>query len=170
MIKRQTIQCLTLDVKAFKKRYSSLASLSTYELANKLAVENKRAKWAAYRPLAREQLYDSLDPIMATILSPYTNGTAKRSTKGGVLYAQASVVHRPTEHMAIAHALGLLVFASDDPVIRQDPNRVVWYCVECNTFKPLTEFARDKHNVHGLAFACNRCRKENERKVFKRAA
>lgn len=170
MIKGEMIQPLTLDISRFKSRYKSLVSLSTYERANKLALENKRAKWAAYRPMAREQLYDSLDPIMTTILSPFTNGSSKRSTKGGVLYAQATVVHRPTEHLAIAHALGLLVFASDDPVIRQDPSRIVWYCVECKTFKPLTEFSRDKHNVHGLAFSCDRCRKENERKVFKRAA
>ena len=170
MIKGEIIQPLTINVSAFKNRYKSLVGLSTYERANKIALENKRAAWAAYRPLEKAQLYDSLDPITTTILSPYTNGSSKRSTSRGVLYAQATVVYRPTEHMAIAHALGLLVFASDDPVVRQDPNRVVWWCVSCETFKPIAEFAKDKHNVHGLAFSCNRCRRENERKVYKRAA
>lgn len=170
MIEGKIIQPLTLDVSAFKRRYNSLVHLSTFERANKRALEHKRLKWAAYRPLENMQLYDSLDEITATILSPFANHSSKRSTKSGVLYAQSTVVQRPTELLAIAHALGLYKFASDDPVVRQDPNRVMWYCIECETFKPLTEFAKDRHNVHGLAFACNRCRKENERKIYKRAA
>jgi len=170
MIKGQVIQALTIDVGAFKKRYKTMVGLSAFERANKIALEHKRAAWAAYRPLAKEQLYDSLDPIMTTILSPFTNGTSKRSTKGGALYAQATVVHRPTELMAIAHVLGLIKFESDDPVIRQDPNKLVWWCVECEAFKPLTDFARDKRNVHGLAFACKRCQRDFERAVWRKTS
>lgn len=170
MIKGELIQPLTIDVSAFKKRYNSLVGLSTYERANKLALEHKWAAWAAYRPLERAQLYDSLDPIMTTILSPYANGSSKRSTSRGILYAQSTVVQRPTEHLAIAHALGLYTFASDDPVVRQDPNKQVWWCISCKTFKPLPDFAKDKDNVHGLAFACKACQRDNERRIYKRAA
>lgn len=170
MIQGQLIQPLTLDVSAFKRRYNSLVNLTSFERANKLGLERKRAKWAAYRPLDKDQLYDSLDPIMTTILSPFSNGSSKRSTKGGVMYAQATVVYRPTEHLAIAHALGLIKFASDDPVIRQDPNKIVRWCIACGTFKSLTDFAHDKHNISGLSFACKRCQEDNKRRVYRRAA
>ncbi len=170
MVDGLLIQPLTLDVGAFKRRYNSLVNLTSYERANKLGLERKRLAWAAYRPLAREQLYDSLDPIMTTILSPFANGSSKRSTKNGVLYGQATVVHRPTEHLAIAHALGLIKFESDDPVVRQDPNKIVRYCITCKTFKPLTDFTHDKHNISGLSFACSRCRKDSDRLIWKKAA
>ncbi len=164
------VRPLVLDIQAFKRRYQSLVGLTSYERSNKIALESKRSKWAAYRPLDKDQLYDSLDPIMTTILSPYTNGSSKRSTKGGVMYSQATVVYRPTEHMAIAHALGLIKFASDDPVIRQDPNKVVRWCISCGSFKTLDMFAKDHHNVSGLAFACSRCREDNKRRIYRRAA
>ena len=157
---------LTLDIRALKQRYASLINLTTYQRANKRALEHRRAAWATYRPLAKDQLYDSLDPIMTTIRSPYTNGTS-RHTKNGVWHSQAAVVYRPTEHMAIAHALGLYTFASDDPVVRQDPHLNVWYCIQCKVHKPLTEFAHDKTNIHGLAFACKRCQDESKRRVYK---
>ncbi len=170
MVDGLLIQPLTLDVSTFKRRYNSLVNLTSYERANKLGLERKRLAWAAYRPLAREQLYDSLDPIMTTILSPFSNGSSKRSTKGGVLYAQATVVYRPTEHMAIAHALGLIKFDSEDIVIRQDPGKVVRWCISCGAFKALTDFAHDKHNISGLSFACKRCQEDNKRRVYRRAA
>lgn len=170
MLKREIIQPLTLDITRFKQRYKQLTGLTHYERANWIATEHKRAKWAAYRPLAKEQLYDSLDEITTTILSPYANYSSKRSTKGGVLYAQATVVHRPTELLAIAHALALYKFPSEDIVIRQDPGKVVWYCIHCRTFKPLTEFAPEKHNVHGLSFACKRCEQDINRGVWRKAA
>lgn len=170
MIEGKVIQPLTLDIQAFKKRYSTLASLSTFERANKLALENKRAKWAAYRPLEKMQLYDTLDDITTTILSPNANYSSKRSSKSGALYAQSTVVQRPTELLAIAHALGLYTFASDDPVVRQDPNRIVWWCISCKTFKPLADFAKDKDNVHGLSFACKHCQRDAERAVWRKAA
>jgi hypothetical protein len=170
MIKGQIIQPLVIDLKAFRKRFASLVNLSTYERANKLALENKRAKWAAYRPLEKAQLYDSLDEINTTILSPNANYSSKRSSKGGVMYAQATVVHRPTELLAIAHALGLYTFASDDPVVRQDPNRIVWWCISCKTFKPLADFAKDKDNIHGLSFACKHCQKDSDHRIWRKAA
>lgn len=171
MIKGELIQPLTIDVSAFKKRYNSLVGLSTYERANKLALERKRAAWAAYRPLERAQLYDTInDDVSITILKPLAVGAPRRSSKNGVMHDQTTVLHRPTEILAIIHALGLFKFDSEDPVIRQDPNKVVWYCVECNTFKPLTDFAKDRNNVHGIAFACKRCRDDAARRVYKRAA
>lgn len=170
MINGQLIQPLTLDVSAFKRRYNSLVNLTSFELANKLGLENKRRAWAAYRPLASEQLYDNLDPIMTTILSPFSNGSSKRSTKGGVMYSQATVVYRPTEHLAIAHALGLIKFDSEDVVIRQDPGKIVRWCISCGSFKSLDMFAKDHHNISGLSFACKRCQEDNKRKIYRRAA
>jgi hypothetical protein len=72
--------------------------------------------------------------------------------------------------MAIAHALGLLKFESEDPVIRQDPAKKVWWCISCKSFKALTDFAPDKHNLHGLSFACKHCQRDAERKIWKKAA
>lgn len=168
--KGQLIQPLTIDYAAFRKRFVKLSGLTTYERANLIALESKRAKWAAYRPLERAQLIDDLEPVMTTILSPFANHSSKRSSKNGALYAQATVVHRPTEHMAIAHALGLLKFDSEDPVIRQDPQKKVWWCVECESFKPLADFAQDKNNLHGLSFACKSCERDSKRYVWKKAA
>jgi hypothetical protein len=166
----ELIQPLTLDINAYKRRFNSLVNLNSFERANKRALENKRAAWAAYRPLATEQLYDTLDNMNITILNPFASRAPRRSTVNGVLYGQTSTVHRPTEHLAIAHALGLYRFDSDDPVVRQDPHKQVWWCISCETFKPLTEFARDKDNVHGLAFACKRCQDDAKRRIYKRAA
>ena len=169
--KGQLVQPLTLDLKAFKKRFVKLSGLSTYERANLIATENKRAAWAAYRPLTKAQLIDQVDDTSyMTILTPTASRAPKRSTRHGVTYEQATVLYRPTEILAIFHALGIFKFDSEDPVVRQDPNRVVWYCIECKTFKPLTEFAVDKHNVHGLSFACKRCEREGQQTTWKKAA
>lgn len=171
MIEGKIIQPLTIDVKAFQKRYNSMVGLSSFERANKTALENKRMKWAAYRPLATEQLIDKVDEnSYSTIVTPLASRSPKRSSVNGVLYGQTTTLSRPTEILAIFHALGVFKFDSEDPVIRQDPNRIVWWCISCKSFKPLTEFAHDKHNVHGLAFACNRCRKANERYIWKKAS
>lgn len=163
------IQALTIDVSAFKKRYSKLSSMSAYERANTVALENKRAKWAAYRPLAREQLYDTLDDVNATILSPFANYSSKRSTKGGALYAQASVVLRSTELLAIAHALGLYRFMEEDFVVRQDPGRILHWCIACQCFKSPDQFPKVKYSVDGLAYACKSCRDKDQRTVWKAA-
>jgi hypothetical protein len=168
--KGQLIQPLTLDLKAFKARYKQLSGLTSYERANAIASERKRAAWAAYRPLKREQLYDSgVDMASVTILSPMASRAPKRSTHNGLMYANTTVV-RTTEILAILHALGLFKFDAEDPVIRQDPGKVLWYCIECHTFKPLTEFAAEKHNVHGLSFACKRCEREAQQVTWKKAA
>ena len=58
--KGQLVQPLTLDLKAFRNRFVKLSGLSTYERANLIATENKRAAWAAYRPLTKAQLIDEL--------------------------------------------------------------------------------------------------------------
>jgi len=160
---------LTIDVSAFKKRYNKLSSMSSYERANTVALERKRAAWAAYRPLAREQLYDTLDDINATILNPFANYSSKRSTKGGVLYAQASVVLRSTEQLAIAHALGLYKFMEEDPVIRQDPNKILHWCISCETFKSPDSFIHVKYSIDGLAYACKTCRNKEQQTVWKAA-
>lgn len=172
MVEGKLIQPLVLDVKAFKQRYKKLIGLSSFERANLKGLEAKRRAWAAYRPLANEQLHDGgLEIARITLLNPYASRAPKRSTHSGAnWYEQSTVIHRPTEILALLHALGVYKFDHEDIVIRQDPNRIVWYCVECKSFKPLAEFMSDKSNPHGLAFACNRCRRDNERKVFKRAA
>lgn len=169
--KGEVIKPLTIDVSQFKKRFNALSGLSSYERAMKVATERKRAAWAAYKPLDRVQLYDSADDgVVLTIVTPLASRAPKRSTKGGALHAQTNVIHRPTEILAILHALALFTFDVDDPVVRQDPNKHVWWCIDCKSFKPLTDFAKDKHNVHGLAFACKTCQRKEERTVWKRAA
>ncbi|MCA0455665.1 MAG: hypothetical protein LCI00_16940 [Chloroflexi bacterium] len=165
----EVLQPLSINVESFKKRFKALSSLSTYERANKVATERKRAAWAAYRPFERAQLYDSLDELTATILSPFANYSSKRSTKGGVLYAQASVVLRPTEQLAIAHALGLYKFDSEDPVYRQDPGRILHWCISCQHFKSPDQFPKVKYSVDGLAYACKSCRDKEQRTVWKAA-
>ena len=160
---------LTLDIRAFKQRYASLINLTTYQRSNKRALEYRRAAWAAYRPLAKDQLYDSLDPIMTTIRSPYTNGTSKH-TKGGVLYTQAAVVYRPTEHMAIAHALGLFKFSEEDLFEHQIPDRKVRWCITCKAFRPIDVFEKVRHNPSGLAFCCTKCRKDLNRGIWHKVA
>jgi hypothetical protein len=165
------LRALTLDISAFKKRFNKLSSMSSYERANTIALENKRAKWAAYRPLAREQLYDNLgDSGYMTILTPNASRAPKRSTKNGILFAQSTVIHRPTEILAIIHALGFYKFMEEDWVVRQDPNKILWWCIECERFKAPTEFAPDKHHLQGLAYACKVCQRQEQRTVWKRAA
>lgn len=140
--------------------------LTRYQRALAQAETAKRAQWDTYQPLRLEQLYDDLDTLNAALLNPMANHTSKRATKGGVLYGVSDVVLRPTEHLAIAHALKLYKFESEDPVQRQDPHRQVWYCIACKTFKAHGEFDRDKRNIHGRAFACKKCRKDAARFVW----
>lgn len=165
------IESLTIDVSAFKKRFNKLSSMSSYERANTLALERKRAAWAAYRPLAREQLYDNIDDgVVLTIVTPLASRAPKRSTRNGALHAQTTVIHRPTEILAILHSLGLFLFSEEDVVVRQDPNKILHWCVACQTFKSPDSFPVVKYSIDGLAFACKTCRNKEDRYVWKRGA
>lgn len=170
MIEGKLLQPLTLDVNAFKRRYKSLVGLSSFERANLKALEHKRAAWAAYRPLATEQLYDTLDNMNITILNPFASRAPRRSTVNGVLYGQTSTVHRPTEHLAVAHALGLFKFPEEDLFERQVPDRKVRWCITCKAFRPIELFEKDRHNPSGLAFCCTKCRKDLDRGIWRKAA
>lgn len=167
----EVISPLNIDLEAFKKRFKALASMSTYERANSVATARKRAAWAAYRPLERTQLYDTLgDDGYITILTPNATRAPKRSTRHGALHAQSTVVHRPTEILAIIHALGLFKFMEEDWVFRQDPDKIRHWCVMCETFKTPDSFSHVKYSIDGLAFACKACQRKEDRGTWKRAA
>lgn len=163
-------QPLVLDVAKYKQQFKA-AKETSFERCNRIATENKLAKWAAYRPLAAEQLYDTIDDnISVTILSPFASRAPKRSTSKGLLYAQLTVIHRPTEILAILHSMGLFKFESEDYVERQEPNIQMRWCITCKASRPIALFAKDRSNPSGLAFCCIRCQKDLERGVWRKAA
>lgn len=174
MVEGKLIQPLTLDCKAFRKRYSLLSNMTSYERANLKGLENKRMKWAAYRPLAREQLFDVVnDDIAITLLNPYASHAPKKSSKRGLMYSQFSItadVYRPTEIMAILRALGVYRLPEEDIVIRQSPDKKIRWCIGCKAFRPLELFEKDRHNPSGLSFCCTKCRKDLDRGIWRKAA
>jgi hypothetical protein len=170
---------LKIDLKAIKCAFVSRESLSTFQRINQTADAIKAAKWAAYTPLTAMRpihsmsdnpLFDSIiDEPPQVYLSPDHHDSPARSTLSGAMMAQVSGYLRPTEFTATLHALKLLKFMDEDPVIRLSPVRLQRWCIRCKTFHPKGMFARDDRNPSGLAFACRRCRNEGEHSVFRRS-
>ncbi len=170
---------LKVDLKAFKKAFTAHAPLSTFQRINQTADAIKAAKWAAYTPLTAMRpihsvtdnpLFDSMiDEPPQVYLRLDNHDSPARSTLSGAMMAQVSGYLRPTEFMSTLHALKLLKFMDEDPVIRLEPVRLQRWCIRCKTFHPKGMFAKDDRNPSGLAFACRRCRNEGEHSVFRRS-
>lgn len=163
---------LKLDIGRFKREYKRLASMTTFQRALDVAIDKKADKWLDYVPMSKAQLFDTpyLDkPI--TVLRPMANGSLApaRSTFRGAMQEQISILHRPTEAIAILHALGFYVLPSDFAVIRIESIEEMRYCILCKKTHNVSEFAPNKHFPNGLSFACKRSLGENNGGFWRRA-
>lgn len=145
------------------------AQPSIFEKINSSSAERKAAAWAVYQPLTRSQLFDSLiDEPPSVVLGMNDDKAPARSTLNGAMYAQVMIILRPTEILAVCHALGLLKFDSDDPVVRQEPNVKKRWCIKCGS-RPLDMFGHNKHVPSGIAFMCKSCHDSNRRGVWRKS-
>lgn len=135
------------------------------------AIETKSAKWMDYKPLSKMQLLDDLQPSIVTVRIPINAGNnVKRSTYRGAVYAQATLIWRPTEDMAIARALGFPILDCDMLFDRYIPAHEVRYCFCCKRAKDISQFARDDRFPGEYAFWCKNCRIDHERRIWRVAA
>lgn len=169
----KTIAPVRLDISRFKREFSRLSKMTTYQRAMDKAIDIKADKWLSYVPLTKEQLFDipHLDRPM-TIIKPYGDGklAPARSTYNGDVRAQRSIVGRPTEAAAILHAQGYYVIDSDFVVIRQEPNKQVRWCIICRTHHDIADFKQNKRYLNNLSFACKRSLEDGKRGIWRKAA
>lgn len=162
------IQPLKLNYQKFRAEFCRLSKMTTYARAMDRATDIKAAKWMDYTPLSKMQLLDDLQPAIVTVRIPINAGNGvKRSTYRGAVYAQATLVWRPTEDMAVARALGFPILDIDMLFERHIPIREVRYCVCCKRTRDLNMFSRDKHNPGGYAFWCKECRLDHDRRIWR---
>lgn len=152
--------------KAIKTEYARLCAMTSFQRANERAERSKAAAWRAYEPLSKKQLVDSLDERdFVTLVMPRPNGeiaSAGRSSRilhaddGEYNYIHLRLVRRPTELLAVLHALGFLTLDSDFVVVRQEPFRELRYCIYHKTHHIVTDFVPSRKYLNGLSFACRK--------------
>lgn len=162
------IQPLALNLTRFKAEYKRLSTMTTYQRAMDKAIDIKANKWMDYKPLSKMQLLDDLQPAVVTIRVPIHAGNGvRRSTFRGAIYAQATVIWRPTELMAIARALGFPILDLDMLFERYAPARAVRYCFRCKHSKAISQFAKNRHYPGGFDFWCQDCKRDMQRGVWR---
>jgi hypothetical protein len=171
-LNEKILQPLKMDIGRFKREFNRLSKMTTFQRALDVAIDKKADRWLDYVPLSKAQLFDTpyLDkPI--TVLRPMANGSLApaRSTFRGAMQEQISILHRPTEAIAILHAMGFFVLPSDLAVIRVEPIADMRYCILCKKHHLITEFAQNKHFPNGIHFACKRSLGENNGGFWRRA-
>lgn len=148
--------------------------MSTYQRAMDRAIDSKADKWLSYKPLSKEQLFDTVDEsVTITIVCMSAGGTLShaRSTRGGATWHnQLTLIARPTEIRAILHAQGLLTLDSDFIVVRQEPNKELRWCIICKTHHEVSNFAPNRRYLNGLSFACKTSLKEFKQGVWRKVA
>ena len=165
------IQPVALNLSRFKAEYKRLSEMSVYARAMDRAIEIKANKWMDYTPLSKMQLLDDLQPAIVTVRVPIHAGNGvRRSTFRGAVYAQATVIWRPTELMAIARALGFPILDMDLLFERYMLVREVRYCFKCKHSKDVSQFAHNRHYPGGFDFWCKDCKKDMERGVWRIAS
>lgn len=126
--------------------------MSIYDTINQRAAANKAAAWQAYTPLTLEQLGKEV----------HTHDKATEREPEDVV-----IVHRPTEIMALKHAIHRMTFDYELPVERQAVSVVTRWCIICKSRHTLDMFPVDKRTPSGLAFGCRKGRRDLERSVFR---
>ena len=127
-------------------------AITSFERINRASAANKQAAWKAYTPLTLEQLGKEV----------HNHDKAVEREPEDVV-----IVHRPTEIMALKHALYRMKFESEMPVERQTVSVVTRYCIICKVRHTLDMFPVDKRTPSGLAFGCRKGRRDLERSVFR---
>lgn len=164
----RTLQPLALNLTRFKAEYKRLSNMTTYQRAMDTAVERKANAWMAYKSLSKMQLLDDLQPSVVTIRVPIHAGNGvRRSTFQGAVYAQATVIWRPTELMAIARALGFPILDIDMLFERYIPIREMRYCFKCKHSKAINQFGKNRHYPGGFDFWCRDCKRDASRGVWR---
>ena len=127
-------------------------AITSFERINRASAANKAAAWKVYTPLTLEQLGKEV----------YTHDKLVEREPEDVV-----IVHRPTEIMALKHALYRMKFESEMPVERQTMSVVTRWCVICKVRHTLDMFVPDKRTPSGLSFGCQRGRAGLARSVFR---
>ena len=168
------IKPLVLDTTRFKKEFSRLHGMTTYQRAMDKAIDSKADKWLSYTPLSKAQLFDTVDESVTITIVCMTAGgqlTHARSTRGGpTWHNNLTLIARPTEIRAILHAQGLLTLDSDFVVVRQEPNKELRWCIICKSHHEVSNFVPHKRYLNGLSFACKTSLKEAKLGVWRKVA
>ena len=167
------LQPLKLDIGRFKREFSRLSKMTTYQRAMDRAIDAKADKWLDYVPPTRDQLFDTIDHRdYMTIVVPFGGqlSHARSTYKGASWYGQKTLLARPTHTLAILHAMGMLVLESDFVVIRQEPNKQMRWCVICHKEHEVADFVSHKRYLNGLSFACKKALDEGKKGKWRYAA
>ncbi len=170
----KVIEPLQLNIGRFKREFSRLSKMTTFERAMDKAIDIKADRWLDYRPLSREQLFDSPQNINAktTIVVPFGGqlSHARSTYRGTSFYGQKTILARPTETLALLHALGMYIIETDFVVVRQEPGREERFCIICKTSHAVADFVVSKRYLNNLSFACKRALAEGKREIWRYAA
>lgn len=170
----RTLQPLALNLTRFKAEYKRLSAMTTYQRAMDKAIDSKADKWLSYKPLSKEQLFDTVDASCSvTIVSCIAGGNlsqARSTYHGATWYEQRTILARPTEMLAVLHAQGFLVLDTDFVVVRQEPNKEERYCIICRTHHNVSDFKPHKRYLNGLSFACRKSLEDAKRGVWRKIA
>lgn len=173
-MEEKILQPLKMDVGRFKREFSRLSKMTTYQRAMDKAVDAKADKWLDYVPLTQAELFDDVvEGVHITLVAMAVDGNLAhtRSThRGARFHKQQTVIHRPTEMKAILHAQGLLVIESDFVVIRQEPSKEMRWCIVCRKNHEVTDFVPHKRYLNGLSYACKRSLADGKRGAWRKAA
>lgn len=133
---------------------------TTYQRAMERAADIRADRWLAYTPLTAEQLSDKdVDTEAADRITVATFGiqghTYSFSTsRSQARYRHYRVIQRPTEALAIRHALNNPVLDCDFeplPVLSIQPQR---WCIVCKCSHPVKDFVRHHKYLHGISYVC----------------
>lgn len=135
---------------------------TSFERANRIAEERKRAAWAAYVPLPREAFID--DWLHQRVTIAVIGDTGTRSTFGSAQKrATGDTIMRPTELTATANCFSSTGQGQEAIVVirlEREDMRESRKCARCMRVQTLDKFDRDKRYPSGVAFYCRRCREE----------
>lgn len=135
-------------------------NMTTYQRAMERAADKRADRWLAYVPLTPIQLSDKdVDTEAADRITIATFGilghTYSFSTsRSQARYRHYRVIHRPTEALAIRHALNNPVLDCDFepiPALTIQPQR---FCIVCKCSHPVKDFVRHHRYLHGLSYVC----------------
>jgi hypothetical protein len=167
------LQPLKIDVGRFKREFSRLSKMTTFQRAMDKAIDAKADAWLSYMPLSKDQLFDTIDHRdYMTIVIPFGGQLhhARSTYKGASWYGQKTLLARPTHTLAILHAMGALVLETDFVVVRQEPSRQLRFCVSCKKHHEVADFVSSKRYLNGLSFACKKALDEGRRGTWRHAA